>query len=66
MTWIELVNPIVRRCRLAASLNLETKFGSDGSRALAAVLEDMATIIDNEIKVRSAAEMAFAVIEGRA
>ncbi len=61
-----MVRPIVRRCRLAASLNLDTKFNSDGSRALAAVLEDMAALIDNEIAVRSAAEMAFAVIEGRA
>lgn len=64
-TWTEMVMPIVRRCRLAATLGLDTKFNADGSRALAAVLEDMATLIDNEILVRTATETALAVLEGR-
>jgi hypothetical protein len=64
--WKQLVQPIVRKCRLAATLNMETRFNADGSLALAKVLEDMANLIDNEIAVRSAAETAVAVIEGRA
>ena len=64
--WKELVQPIVRKCRLAATLNMDTKCNATGSLALAKVLEDMADLIDTEIAARSAAETAVAVIEGRA
>jgi hypothetical protein len=64
-TWTKLVSPIARRCRLAASLNLATQFDAAGSLALAAVLEDMAAVIDNEIAVRAAAATAIDVLEGR-
>jgi hypothetical protein len=62
--WRDLVEPTVRKCRLAAKFNMNTTFRPDGSLALATLLEQMAIIIDTEIAVRSAAEVAVAVIEG--
>jgi hypothetical protein len=62
--WQDLVGPTVRKCRLAAAFNMNTTFKPDGSLALAALLEQMATVIDAEIAVRCAADVAVAVIEG--
>jgi hypothetical protein len=64
-SWAELVKPIVRKCRLAAMLKMETRFNADGAAALAKVIEDMANIIDTEIAVRSAANTAFEILGER-
>ncbi|MBN9007263.1 MAG: hypothetical protein J0H40_17835 [Rhizobiales bacterium] len=68
MSWKVLIQPIVRKLRLAAMLDMETRFNADGSVALAKVMEDMADIIDTEIDARtayvsSAADLAFAILE---
>jgi hypothetical protein len=45
--WRTMVEPIVKKCRLAGSLEMDTKFNADGSQALAALLEKMATELDH-------------------
>lgn len=64
--WKDCVALTIRRCRMAASLNLDTVFNPDGAEALALVLERMASLLDREISLQSASEMAAAVLEGRA
>lgn len=44
--WREMVEPIVKKCRLAVTLDLNTSFNPDGSKALAAMLEAMADELD--------------------
>lgn len=51
--WAELVRPIVKKCRLAVALEMNTSFNMDGSTALADLLEKMAAVIDDEIERRS-------------
>lgn len=46
--WKKLVDPIVRKCKLAASLNMEAKFNTVGAKALAELLVQMAAILDGE------------------
>lgn len=62
--WKDLVRSTTRRCRLAAALDMNTVFTPEGALALASLLDQMAKLIDDEIAVRSAADMARAVIEG--
>ena len=63
--WKDVVTPTVRKCDLAAMLNMNVIFKPDAALTLATLLEQMAKIIDKEIAVRTAAEIATAVIEGR-
>lgn len=44
--WRDMVEPIVKKCRLSATFNGSTRFDTDGSSALAALLERMATELD--------------------
>jgi len=44
--WRDMVEPIIKKCRLAESLDMNTSFNPDGSKALAAVLERMADELD--------------------
>jgi hypothetical protein len=44
--WREMVEPIVKKCRLAETLEMNTTFNPDGSKALAALLERMAAELD--------------------
>lgn len=44
--WREMVEPIVKKCRLADTLEMNTTFNSDGSKALAGLLERMADELD--------------------
>jgi hypothetical protein len=44
--WRDMVEPIVKKCRLSATFNGSTRFDGDGSSALAALLERMATELD--------------------
>lgn len=44
--WRDLVETTAKRCRLAASLNMDMKFNPDGSEALASLLEKMADELD--------------------
>lgn len=46
--WKKLVDPIVKKCRLAVTLDMTTRFNKDGSLALAELLERMAAILDGE------------------
>lgn len=45
--WRDMVEPLVKKCRLAADLKMDTKFNTDGSKALAGLLEKMATELDH-------------------
>lgn len=51
--WAALVRPIVKKCRLAVALDMNTSFNMDGSTALADLLEKMAATIDDEIERRT-------------
>lgn len=44
--WREMIDPVVKKCRLAVTLDLNTSFNPDGSRALATMLEAMADELD--------------------
>lgn len=44
--WRDMVEPVVKKCRLAGQLDLSTCFHKDGSEALAALLEKMANELD--------------------
>jgi hypothetical protein len=44
--WREMVEPIVKKCRLSATFNGSTRFDTEGSSALASLLERMATELD--------------------
>ena len=44
--WRDMVAPIVRKCQLSATLRCSTTFSSEGSEALAALIERMATELD--------------------
>lgn len=46
--WESMVLPIIKKCRLAVSLNMNTAFNEDGSIALADLLETMARTLDDE------------------
>ena len=46
--WKKLVDPIVKKCRLAVSLDMTARFNKDGSLALAELLERMAAILDGD------------------
>lgn len=47
--WIEMVEPIVKKCRLAVALDMNTSFNLDGSKALADLLEKMAQTLDEAL-----------------
>ncbi len=44
--WREMVEPIVKKCKLAATFNGSTSFDAEGSSSLASLLERMATELD--------------------
>jgi hypothetical protein len=44
--WREMVKPIVQKCRLAVKLDMNITFNTDGSAALADLLDRMATTLD--------------------
>lgn len=44
--WRDLVETTAKRCRLAASLEMDMKFNPDGAEALALLLERMADELD--------------------
>ena len=44
--WRNMVEPIVKKCRLASKLDMSTCFHKDGSEALAGLLERMADELD--------------------
>ena len=44
--WRKMAEPIVKKCRLSATFNRHTRFNAEGSKALAALLEKMATELD--------------------
>lgn len=46
--WKKMVDPIVKKCRLAVALDMTTRFNKDGSLALAELLERMASILDGD------------------
>lgn len=48
--WIEMVQPIVKKCRLAIALDMNTSFNLDGSAALADLLEKMAERLDKALE----------------
>lgn len=45
--WRNLVDPIVKKCRLSATFNGITRFDPEGSSALADLLEKMARELDH-------------------
>jgi len=45
--WRNMVEPIVKKCRLSATFNGSTRFDTEGSKALASLLEKMATELDH-------------------
>ena len=45
--WRDMVEPVVKKCRLAETLEMNTTFNPDGSKALAALLERMAAELDH-------------------
>lgn len=47
--WAGMVAPIVRKCRLAVTLDMNTSFNIDGSKALADLLEKMAQRLDEAL-----------------
>lgn len=47
-SYSDMVEPFVKRCRLSASLDLNSTFTPDGSEALASLLEQMAARLDQE------------------
>lgn len=51
-TWNELIDPIVQKCKLSSTFNMDTVFHKDGAIALSQLLQKMATIIDEEIERR--------------
>lgn len=44
--WRDMVEPIVKKCRLSATFQGSTRFDTEGSSALASLLERMATELD--------------------
>ena len=44
--WRKMVEPVVKKCRLSATFNGSTMFDTEGSSALASLLEKMATELD--------------------
>jgi hypothetical protein len=54
--WNKLVDPIVKKCRLAVMLEMNTTFNEDGASALADLLEQMAKRLDDYIETISAIE----------
>jgi hypothetical protein len=44
--WRALVEPVVSKCRLAEVLEMNTTFNTDGSKALAVLLERLADELD--------------------
>lgn len=44
--WRDMVDPIVKKCRLSATFGGNTQFNSDGSNALADLLDKMARELD--------------------
>lgn len=53
--WIEMVQPIVKKCRLAIALDMNTSFNMEGSMALADLLEQMAQRLDEALEGSRAA-----------
>lgn len=47
-TWAEIIEPIVRRCEVSASLDLKVVFDKEGAIALAEILKTMADCLDNK------------------
>ncbi len=45
-SWQEVVDPIAKKCELAAMLKQRVEFNSEGAEALAGVLRDMARCLD--------------------
>jgi hypothetical protein len=44
--WEDAVSPIVKKCQLASSLHMDTRFNSEGSKALGELLNNMAKKLD--------------------
>jgi len=45
--WRDMVEPIVKKCRLSATFHGSMRFNAEGSEALANLLERMATELDD-------------------
>lgn len=51
--WNKAVEPITRKLKMAAMLNMHYTFNPVGVKELAGLLEEMARVIDEEITARA-------------
>ncbi|OJF92074.1 hypothetical protein AX761_21790 [Rhizobium sp. 58] len=52
-SWKDVVAPLARKFELAHTFNGEAAFNAEGCKAMAALLKQMARIIDEEIEARN-------------
>lgn len=52
-TWGDVVAPLVARFDVAAAFNQHSYFNVEGSRALSALLREMARLLDDKVKARA-------------
>jgi len=50
-TWMEVVGPLIRKCRLAGLLDMDRVFKPNGALALAELLEQMAVRLDHAVEI---------------